>query len=1021
MFSEEYNAESGQYFAGQMALLDDRRKELEKKEAGAPDADKNWYRFSRILLEQKIDEIHTVLAQCTEDEARAMKFLYGAMPLSDLLDYPASLYLEYARHGVFLWKEGPFAGKVPEKLFANYVLHHRAHNEDIADTRSFFYREIKDRISGKNMYDAAVEINYWCAEKATYRTTFMRTQNPMTMYNTAIGRCGEEAPFVVTALRSAGIPAREVSAPWWAHCDDNHAWAEAWCDGSWHYLGGCEPERSLDKGWFSGPASRAMLINSVWFGRDEPEEAVVGRPDMSARLNHLDLYSETVRLTVKVEDEEGNPVPGARVEFHVLNYAGFKRIAVLYTGAREDGESCGRAELDTGFGDLLVCAWAEGCYGESQVCLEEMREAAGEGKAGTECTIVLKEEPGQLDRWRDLDFHAPREAIRSEVTTEEEFREDKDRLEYAAQCRKDRTADFYRKEEAERAIAGFPEEHRAQLEEILRLARGNMAEIVRFLEWDFGGEVTQLEACYGQDWKLKALKTLRENDYWDIKAQALAECSICASPYAGTIPEEIFFSDLLNPCAMYEFPRACRAKLLAALDEEQKEQIQRNPEILPGKLEELVVFLPEQEYANLIVSPLGCLTGGMGSELSRTVLCIQIYRALGIPARVRPMDRRLEYYREGAFVPLGAGEAQAAEGKLILRAGDSLGLEDWKHYSVSRYENGRFTPLFLRSRKKEEHRSEQPADAKPAGEEHKAEAPAGKVPGKEALEEKTAEGGAQAGKTSAGEMVGKGALEEKTSEVEGQAGKMSAGEMPEDENTQEFGLRKGLYRIVTTNRLPNGNQFVKLYDFRLEENETKEITLEMRDIPVEALLSNMPVEDMALKTAEGEKVPLSALSRNGKTLMLWLELTREPTEHILNELREKGEMFAGLKAPIYFVLRRGTDYARDETLMKTCGVLPQAELLFDDFGASYEKLSRQAGRNPGKLPLALILEGGEDCNAPHKAGMAGGADCNEPHKAGTAGGRDCQEGRFSCIYSDAGYNVGMADTLLRILSWVSGL
>ena len=1002
MFSEGYNAESGQYYARQMAMLDDRRKELEKKEAGAPDADKNWYRFSRILLEQKIEEIHSVLAQCSEDEAQAMKFLYSAMPLSDLLDYPAVLYLEYARHGVFLWKEGPFAGKVPEKLFANYVLHYRAHNEDIADTRSFFYREIKDRISGKNMYDAAVEINYWCAEKATYRTTFMRTQNPITMYNTAIGRCGEEAPFVVTALRSAGIPAREVSAPWWSHCDDNHAWIEAWCDGSWHYLGGCEPERILDKGWFSGPASRAMLINSVWFGRDEPEEAVVGRPDMSARLNHLDLYSETVRLTVKVMDEEGNPVPGARVEFHVLNYAGFKRIAVLYAGAREDGESCGRVKLDTGFGDLLVCAWAEEGYGEGHVRLEEMREAAGEGKvraegsygechsrpeerkaAGSaqmrsaECTIALKKEPGQLDRWRELDFHAPKEAIRSEVTTEEEFREDENRLEYAAQCRKDRTADFYRREEAERAIAGFPEEHRAQLEEILRLARGNMAEIVRFLEWDFGGETTQLEACYGKGWKLKALKTLRENDYWDIKAQALAECSICASPYAGTMPEEIFFSDLLNPCAMYEFPRACRARILTVLDEEQKAQIRRNPEILPRKLEELVVSLPEQEYANLIASPLGCLTGAMGSELSRTVLCIQIYRALGIPARVRPMDRRLEYYREGAFVSLGAGEAQAADGKLILRAGDSLRPEDWRHYSVSQYEKGRFTLLFLRSQKKETPRAKQPAEAQHAGEEPKAGTSAGKASGKEILAGKTAEGEAHAGKT-------------------------SAEEMPEDENTQEFGLRKGLYRIITTNRLPNGNQFVKLYDFRLEENETKEITLEMRDTSVEAILSKMPLEDMTLETAEGEKAPLSALSRNGRALMLWLELTREPTEHILNELCEKREMFADLKAPIYFVLHRGTDYARDETLMKTCGVLPQAELLFDDFGASYEKLSRQAGRNPGKLPLALILEGGADCNA--------------PHKAGTAGGRDCQEGRFSCIYSDAGYNVGMADTLLRILS-----
>ena len=72
----------------------------------------------------------------------------------------------------------------------------------------------------------------------------------------------------------------------------------------------------------------------------------------------------------------------------------------------------------------------------------------------------------------------------------------------------------------------------------------------------------------------------------------------------------------------------------------------------------------------------------------------------------------------------------------------------------------------------------------------------------------------------------------------------------------------------------------------------------MREIPVEAILSKMPVEDITLETAEREKVSLSALSRNGRALVLWLELTREPTEHILNELCEKSGTFAGLKAPI---------------------------------------------------------------------------------------------------------------------------
>ncbi len=342
MFSETYFGEIRQYFDNQMNLLDDRIRELRKKESEIPDEDNRLCGFSRMLLEQKREEISGVLRRCTQDEAEALQFLYSAMPLSDILDYPAAVYLAYARHAVFLWKGGPFAGKVPEKLFANYVLHHRVHNEDIADTRSFFYHKLKDRISGRNMYDAAVETNFWCAEKATYQTTFMRTQNPMTMYKTAMGRCGEEAPFASTALRSIGIPAREVAAPWWSHCDDNHAWVEAWCDGRWHFLGGCEPGRCLDKGWFAGPTARAMLIDSRWFGKDTPEEPMLDRPDMSVKVNHLKQYARTIELTVQVTDEEGKPVPDARVDFAVLNYGRFNRVASLFTGREEDGENYGR-------------------------------------------------------------------------------------------------------------------------------------------------------------------------------------------------------------------------------------------------------------------------------------------------------------------------------------------------------------------------------------------------------------------------------------------------------------------------------------------------------------------------------------------------------------------------------------------------------------------------------------------------------------------------------------------------------
>lgn len=666
----------------------------------------------------------------------------------------------------------------------------------------------------------------------------------------------------------------------------------------------------MDRGWFVGPASRAMLINATWFGKDAPLEPVAARPDMSAKLNLLALYARTAKLTVRVQDEEGNPVPGARVEFSVLNYGKFGPVARLCTGKEEGRGDYGAVELDTGYGDLLVSAYADGRFGERLVSLAD---ACGgpEGAAGAEYVVTLKKGMEGLDQWRELDFYAPGQTADNQPLTDEQTARSETCLQAAGESRRKRTQDFYREEEAERALSRFDGEDREAVKEILLKAKGNMGEIVRFLEWDFGGQTENLEQGYGRErWKLEVLRTLHENDYWDIDAEVLAECSICADPYASRFPRDIFFPFLLNPCVASEKARRGRAKLFEALGEKGVEQVRNDPSCLLGKLERLVISMPEQEYSNLVASPIGCLTGAVGSGVSREVLCVNMYRSLGIPARMRPLDRRVEYYADGVFASVGTGEA-AACGKIVLHGQGALKLSDWNHYSLSRYADGHFTPLFLK-------------------------------PGRS------------------------------------KAGEESPETLSEDVVEQE--LEQGLYRIVTTNRVPNGNQLVNIYDFFLRENEVKQITLIMRDIPVEAMIERVSVSDFALHTLEGEEARIASLAHGGRALLLWLELTQEPTEHILNELYEKREAYAGLVSPLCFVVREGADYKANPTLARTLEALPKVRILTDGFGAEYETLCGQVKRNPGALPLALILEEGG-----------------------------------SCVHSDAGYNVGMADTLLRFL------
>ncbi len=912
MFSVEYYREIKAAFDRQMDLIDERIRQLEQAALGES---AGMVSLTVELLEEKKKEILETLERCTEEEAQALTFLYSAMPFSDLQDYPAGLFLAYARHGVFLWNRGPFAGRVPEKLFANYVLHYRVNNEDIADTRGFFYDRIKsavdlEKAASGSMYDAAIDTNYWCAREATYRSTDERTQNPRTMYNTAAGRCGEESTFGVTALRSIGIPARQIYAPLWTHCDDNHAWVELWCDGRWYFLGACEPEEEMNRGWFTGPASRGVMLHSRWFGKDVPEERQIGPKGMAKVLNHMERYAETVELVVVVQGEDGRPVPGAKVDFQVLNHGGFGTVAVVYTGT--EGQDCGAARLMTGRGDLLVSASAETDSGK-KLFGEAIVSLGNDGSEGqkAECRIVLKDKPGCPEGWEEMDIHAPQSGDRYDAAlTEEQQQTGGKRLAQAAAYRQNKAESFYDEREAERVLGRFDGEDREKIKEILHMAHGNIGEIIRFLEWDADwlprSRTGQKET--GEKWKLKALCSLREKDYWDIRAEVLEDCCISAFSHAGDLPEDVFYQFLLCPRVSLEKLYPCRMALREYwekyADKDVREALEENPGSLPEIVGQWIRSIPEQEYEDLITSALGCLRGGIGSRHSVEVFCVNLYRALGIPARLNRFDGRIEYYsgvqsHEAGFVPCGTGEGSC---RLTLVEDGTLKLTDWEHYSLERFQGDGFRRLSLW----------------------------------------------------------------------GEMSRLADGKL-------ELRVSPGIYRIVTTNRKKDGDQLARVAVFELLEGESREMTLSMRETPVADMLTNTKVEDFAIKTMDGDERMLSDLTGQGKALFLWLGVTREPTEHILNELFDRQKEFASLETPVYAVLKSPEDL-EDKTLGRTLGALPMIRTMMDDFGENYRGLAEKAGQEPGKLPLAVVLNGQQEC-----------------------------------IYSDAGYNVGLADMLYKIL------
>ncbi len=284
----------------------------------------------------------------TAQAERLTSQLISTLAWPDRADYDGDFYYRQCLVTLQARDEMPWGKTVPDSIFFHFVLPVRVNNENLDTARIVFYNELKDRVKTMTMQDAILEVNHWCHEKVSYRPSDARTSSPLATVRTAYGRCGEESTFLVAALRSVGIPARQVYTPRWAHTDDNHAWVEAWADGRWYFLGACEPEPVLNLGWFNEGASRAMLMHTKVVGDYRGTEEVISRTPYYTEINVTDNYAPTSTVTIVVVDGDGKPVEGADVEFKIYNYAEF------YTLAKRVTDNDGSARLSAGRGDLLV-------------------------------------------------------------------------------------------------------------------------------------------------------------------------------------------------------------------------------------------------------------------------------------------------------------------------------------------------------------------------------------------------------------------------------------------------------------------------------------------------------------------------------------------------------------------------------------------------------------------------------------------------------------------------------------------
>lgn len=832
------------------------RKQIEKKLAvfskSLKDYAEKTYKQRLPLLGMCRNTVEKELEKCSEEEQILMKFLYGTMPLRDAGEYDFSVFLGFVRHSLMLYKTKKWCRDIPEEIFLHYVLYYRVNSENIEDCRRFFYDQLAERIDGMRAEEAVLEINYWCAENASYQCSDDRTISPLTVYSSGNGRCGEESVFAVTAFRSVGIPARQVYTPRWAHCDDNHAWVEVYTEGKWHFLGACEPEEVLDKGWFVDASSRAMFIHSMTFSdySREKSKEYLGREGGVSYFNETASYALSKVCRIFVVNKENTPIEGALVSAEVLNMAEYSSAVSLYT----DKE--GMVSLELGLGDIHLYAQKEEYCAETTINVNHTNQAV----------LHLTKEKRKEEIWEDMDVQAPADyPVHLTALTPQQKEKNRIRIKQANHLRESRILGYFQEDLA----AAYPDER-----EILLAAGGNFSEIYRFLSKDNHPDRKAL------------LHSLPIKDCKDARAEILESHLSYAlrfrDKWESQGKRDIFIRYILCPRIYLEELTDYRRFILEFFSEEEKEEFSCHPEKIWRYIQENIRYDPKLDYPVIPSTPSGCLRLLWGSPLSRKLLFVGICRTLGIPSRINPVSLEAEVYRNGKFFVQTRenqeGSGLQGEGRVILL---SKPKEEWRYHqnwTIGKLDEGRITSF---------------------------------------------------------DYTG----------------------FTFSNNQAELLLKPGKYRLITSCRLPNGNQKASQYWFSVKAGQDKLISMRMRSVQLKDMLAEHPLDDIELEDEAGKKVSASFLLEKTTSILAFLSPGEEPTEHVLNEFLACKERFRKISAQILFILpeREALNHPLLNHVIKE---IPAVRIACGEFPAVTEPLARRMYIDPEKLPLLLLVRPG---------------------------------------------------------------
>ena len=626
-------------------------------------------------------------------------------------------------------------------------------------------------------------------------------------------------------------------------------------------------------------------------------EDVIGKEGAAVMLNQTARYAKVKTVSVKVTDKEGAAVKGAQVQFLVLNMGEYFPIAKAETD--EDGT----VSLVTGLGSVRVLAFLPGMEGFAQADLDT--------RAQDEISLILTGETVEAEDWRTVDVIAPVDTpVNPDMPTPEQKAEGTRRLNEANKIRKEKKENWVNPE-LTAFLAGEDEKELRQAMVDVLSEKDHTDCVCNVLEehLEYGKQCAKEFKTKSGTGKCGEKEMNGADRFTQGAESANAECSNYkaekSAAYTRATGAEsgynFYINYVLNPRVEDELLRPYRKGILSFFTEEQKADFRTNPAEIWNYIQAHITAYPDNERETVMETPYECLVSGIGTQRSQKVLFVAIARTLGIPARLNPDNKVMEYWENNQFVPVL--KQQEGGAVLTLRKEADAVWNYYQNWTMGRLVGNEYVSLNLTGRSWEE-------------------------------------------------------------------------------NTLELALIPGTYRIITTNRLPNGNQFAWEKTFTIKEGGQREETLRLREAQLGDMLERISLPEFEVKDSAGNTVTCAELTKGGKKILMWLEESREPTEHILNEMLEHAEKFHEFENSISFMIRT-PEAKQDPLLAKVLKMFPNVSIYYDSFEENIELLGRRMYVDPDKLPLILVTNG---------------------ESVG--------------IYATSGYNVGTGDMLIRIMEEV---